>query len=309
MTKKRVTDYAALKARTSIRDVLLRYCDDLPAEGSAQLRIPCPLCEYGKNCLSVSLERNIFKCFHCQAQGNILDFVAAAEDVATPQAALLLGQWFPETKKPKKKKKTRKKKKQQAKEQVKTNVPEAVRENPVLGFALKNIDVDHEHLATLGLPDHVLKNYEIGFYGGRGMLRDSIVMPIRRVGGDLIGYLGFDAERQVVYPPEDKFDPRSDLFGADQLDHYIEDVDLLYVVKSPVDVLVCAAFGVPAVATMSATPSKSDLDAIRGMDCELMYLTRDDQDDREVGRICRAFIDLHPDPVRFQSLEQLFLTS
>lgn len=325
MNKKEVISFAALKSWISIQDVLARYVDDLPPveEGRMQLRLPCPLCEYTTNCLSVSTEKNIFKCFHCGVQGNILDFVTAAEGVDLKKAGQLLSQWFPEADQPKsagKGKQTKKRKKSSKKVKpqkdlepltVKKEAKSAVRENPVLGFELKNIDHLHPSLDTLGLPDHVLLDYEIGYYSGRGSLKGSIVMPVRRGNGDLIAYLGFDSNRQVTYPPEDKFNPQCDLFGLDAISKKVSG-ECLYLVSNPVDVLVCAAFECTALATMCAVPSDTDcavLQEIAERYDSKVYLVRDNQDDTEIGKICCKLLEKTSFSWEYRSLEQQFLAS
>jgi len=49
--------FTALKSRISIQEVLSRYVEFLPepVQGNSQLRIPCPMCEYATNCLSISM--------------------------------------------------------------------------------------------------------------------------------------------------------------------------------------------------------------------------------------------------------------
>lgn len=72
-------DYAAIRARISIADVLALVNHQPLRIQAAQHRGRCPLHEReppfasGSTCFSVNLQRNLFKCFACGAQGNQLD--------------------------------------------------------------------------------------------------------------------------------------------------------------------------------------------------------------------------------------------
>ena len=70
-------DYAAIRARLSIREVL-ELIDYAPTLRRAnQWRGPCPFCcepsQASSRCFSVNLGRNLFQCFRCQRRGNPLD--------------------------------------------------------------------------------------------------------------------------------------------------------------------------------------------------------------------------------------------
>ena len=184
-------------------------------------------------------------------------------------------------------------------------------ENSVLSFELKNIDYEHPSLDRLGLPEHVLRAYEVGFYSGKGLLKDSIVMPVRRAGGDLIAYLAIGSEREAIYPPADKFDPQGDLFGTNfPIDLHAS--NQIYLVSSPVDVLVCAAFGVAAIATMCAFPSERHCEQLRelsGQFATFRYLFRHDQNCAELGTTCRILADKSTHFWGYQLLEKQFSSS
>jgi DNA primase len=72
-------DYAAIRARISIADVLALVNHQPLRIQAAQCRGHCPLHERdlpvasGSTCFSVNLQRDLFKCFGCGAQGNQLD--------------------------------------------------------------------------------------------------------------------------------------------------------------------------------------------------------------------------------------------
>lgn len=72
-------DYAAIRARVSIAEVLALLDHQSLRIQAAQCRGRCPLHEReppfasSSTCFSVNLKRNLFKCFRCGAQGNQLD--------------------------------------------------------------------------------------------------------------------------------------------------------------------------------------------------------------------------------------------
>ena len=78
----------------SIEQVLGRYGHPFTRQGD-RLEATCPL-HGGANPrqFKVSGSKGAFKCFGCGAGGNVLDLVAAAEEVSIREAALLLVDWF-----------------------------------------------------------------------------------------------------------------------------------------------------------------------------------------------------------------------
>lgn len=156
--------------------------DWLKRSGSRdQLRGRCPLHgRGGGDAFHVSLSRNAFHCFYCQAQGNVLDFVAAREKCSIREAALWLQERFgngaalvcrthgpPEPK----------------------LVPEK-QENPLLGFRLTGVDGRHPYLAQRGIEATTADYFGVGFYPRRGMLSGRIVIPIHDRAGRLVAYCG-----------------------------------------------------------------------------------------------------------------------
>ncbi|MCP4158024.1 MAG: hypothetical protein GY757_60510, partial [bacterium] len=76
--------------------------------------------------------------------------------------------------------------------------------NPPLTFALRNVDSTHERLAGLKLASKTVAHFEMGYYSGRGMMKDHIVIPIHNVGGDLVAYAGIRPDQEnstYLYPP------------------------------------------------------------------------------------------------------------
>ncbi len=90
-------DYRAVKAAVSLAELLRSYgVDWLGSRRPGQLEGRCPIHRGGrKNAFHVSLRRNAFQCFACQAHGNVLDLVAALEECSVREAALRLMRRFP----------------------------------------------------------------------------------------------------------------------------------------------------------------------------------------------------------------------
>jgi len=95
-------DFAALRQRTAMRDVLhtlgiLQQCRGF----GPQKRGPFPIHQQQDDgrrhrSFSVNLDRGLFRCFHpdCQVQGNVLDLWAACHNLSLPDAARSLAERF-----------------------------------------------------------------------------------------------------------------------------------------------------------------------------------------------------------------------
>ena len=82
-----LVDFKKVKERVSITQILDHYKVELKREGDDSLVGCCPIHD-GTNDRSfrASISKNAWKCFgRCDAGGNILDFVAAMEDVSVPK--------------------------------------------------------------------------------------------------------------------------------------------------------------------------------------------------------------------------------
>ena len=86
-------NFAELRRRVPIRHVL-ELAGFRPVRSSgAELRGPCPI-HGSHSCQSRSfaanIEKNVFRCFHCGAQGNVLDLWAAMHKTDVYRAAISL---------------------------------------------------------------------------------------------------------------------------------------------------------------------------------------------------------------------------
>ena len=91
--------FAELRGRVSMENILGHYglIGNLkPQKGGDELVGLCPFHGETKGSFHTSLSKNAWQCFGCKRHGNILDFVAAKEEVDIRQAAALMIQgWFP----------------------------------------------------------------------------------------------------------------------------------------------------------------------------------------------------------------------
>jgi DNA primase len=178
-------DFRAVKATVSLAEVLRAYgVDWLRARRPGQLEGRCPIHRGRRaDAFHVSLTKNAFHCFACQAGGNVLDLVAAMERCSVCEAARRLAQRF----------------------LYSASTPPAMgsagsdkgdwlgkneRGNPPLSFALRGVDSSHPYLQVRGiLPDTAVR-FGMGFYAGRGLMSGRVVVPIHDPQGRLVAYAG-----------------------------------------------------------------------------------------------------------------------
>ncbi len=84
-------DFAELRAQVTMGQVLELLCYEPRVSGSDQVRGPCPIhgsTSKTSRIFSANLQRNVFQCFKCEAQGNQLDLWAQVHDLSVYDAAL-----------------------------------------------------------------------------------------------------------------------------------------------------------------------------------------------------------------------------
>ena len=83
-------DFAVLRQRVSLADVLGRLGFQPTSVCGPQLRGPCPVHRSqrpGSRSFAVHLERGCYRCFRCGSQGNALDLWAAVHGLSLHAAA------------------------------------------------------------------------------------------------------------------------------------------------------------------------------------------------------------------------------
>ena len=78
------------------------------------------------------------------------------------------------------------------------SMPETVKVNPPLKFALKSLDAAHPYLTERGLTTETIAHFGVGFCTGKGIMAGRIAIPIHNEQGELVAYAG----RWPGEPPE-----------------------------------------------------------------------------------------------------------
>jgi DNA primase len=235
MQRTNVLSFKELKQRISLEQVLRHHglFEGLKLKGKSH-RGPCPFCEASDGTpFSVSLEKNCFQCFSCQVSGNILDFVARWEGISIREAGQVLTKNFVDEKEfPPVAQTVEQTTEREAPSVKKADPPAPARpsgggeagersskaldiqtpaaalpqnetssRNEPLTFALKNIELDHPSVKALGIHEDVIAAFGVGYYRGRGMMENRIVIPIYNPSRQLVAYAGYHSEeRTYTYP-------------------------------------------------------------------------------------------------------------
>ncbi len=200
-------DFKTVKASVSIAQVLDHYQVNWLRGKGDDVRGRCPIHKgEGQGTFHVNLAKNIFQCFSCHAKGNILDLVAAMEQISVRDAALKLQQWFlPElVGKGEGQRDSAEKESAPAKPEEKPKAAVAI--NPPLSFQLR-VDPGHEYGRSRGLIQETLEYFAAGFCLSKGMFAGRFVVPLHDAGGQLVGYAGRsidDKEPKYLFPSSEK---------------------------------------------------------------------------------------------------------
>lgn len=183
-------DFRRIKEVASLAEVIRRYGVELRASGPQCLRGRCPLPSHSSrdsaDSFSINTAKNIWACHSqsCVAKrgavgGNVLDFVAVMEGCTIRDAALLLLRSF-----------------SAPSEIVPSQAMDGSRGarqgpgNRSLGFRLFGIEPSHAYIAKRGITLATARHFGIGYYSGRGMMSNRVVIPIHNRSGDLVAYAG-----------------------------------------------------------------------------------------------------------------------
>ena len=181
-------DFRVVKTSVSLAEVLRRYgVDWLRSRRPGQLQGRCPIHRGRReDAFHVSLGKNAFQCFACQAHGNVLDFVAAMEACSVREAAGLLARRFSVA--------AGRAGNLSAAPAVAAEKPNWLGKNegwnPPLSFTLRGIDGAHGYLRARGIATETAARFGVGFYAGPGLMSGRVVIPIHDGGGRLVAYAG-----------------------------------------------------------------------------------------------------------------------
>jgi DNA primase len=195
-------DFKAIKARASISSILNQYGVKLNQVNQTTLKGNCPLPSHSstsKNTFYVSEPKSAWYCHSdsCKkngrrAGGNVIDFVAAMENLSIYAAAARIYEIFSETNNP-----TIDDPATSA-ECVRQRIDAAAGDslematgigNRPLGFVLQDVNPAHPMIQQRGISVGTARLFGIGFFPGKGSMAGRIVFPLHE-GGSLIGYAG-----------------------------------------------------------------------------------------------------------------------
>lgn len=204
-------DFKKVKTSVTIEAVLQRYglLEKFERKGD-RLSGPCPIHKgSNKKQFSVSISKGAWKCFsgHCSKSGNVIDLVAAVENVPFRTAAIMLQGWFGIE--PTSAKATVGRPDQEGKGKAPVAEASATTEvgtpatptaptaatapagevaNKPLTFELQ-LDPKHPYLEKRGLAPETVAHFGLGF-ASRGSMKDRIAIPLHNEKGELVGYAG-----------------------------------------------------------------------------------------------------------------------
>jgi DNA primase len=242
-----------LKSKITMLDVLNHYhlFDTLELRGKSHRGV-CLWCENTDPYrLSVNLDRNCFQCFSCKASGNIFDFVALMEGIDVSKGIRPAAEFIEKVFLQKKESKTP--------TEPCLSLPNEKTTNTPLSFELKGIDPSHQHVLDLGISENTARKFGAGFFSGKGMFKNHVVIPIFNPDQQLIAYTGIPIKGKPkhLYPPQ--FTKERELFHP-PASYPEEDENGLIIVRDPLHVLVLAEAGYHnTLAFMSNTLAKEQV--------------------------------------------------
>jgi DNA primase len=201
-------NFKELREKLNFREVLEHYGVKINAKNHVQHHSKCPLPTHEavnrSSSFSANLDKGIWRCFGCGAQGNVLDFATRMErfDPGKPddvrRAALLLADRYNiASQKPMTAAKA-----VRPSNAVRVTGPTII--NAPLDFTLKGLDPEHPYLLNRGFTPETIRHFELGFCS-RGLMKDRIAIPLRNAAGQLIGYAGRVVDDSLVTPENPKY--------------------------------------------------------------------------------------------------------
>ena len=192
-------DFRAAKQSVSIQ-MVLEYYNLLNGlrKTTDELRGHCPLHKgKGERSFHVNLKKNLFHCFTCGAEGNVLHLTALLEGCSLNEAILKLKDVFSVV---------------QSEVIMQASSAKAGQKN---GLKLINppltwqLQVDHKHQYGLGrkLTKETLHFFGAGLCLSKGTFSGRFVIPLHNEVGELVGYAGRsldDSEPKYLFPSRDK---------------------------------------------------------------------------------------------------------
>jgi len=201
MPKQLFVDFQAIKAAVRMERVLENYSLlDSFKRGADSLSGPCPI-HKGDNPTQfrVSISKNIWNCFgKCKDGGNVLDFIAAMENVSIHAAALRAIEWFDldpnamssDSSKEKEEQSKNSEPAPESDASKASQTEENVQPNKPLKFRLEKLERQHPYLIERrGLTLETIIDFGIGLCS-KGLMAGRIAIPIHTLDGEVVAYAG-----------------------------------------------------------------------------------------------------------------------
>jgi DNA primase len=211
-------DFAYVKAHADFPAILAHYGVTPPKASQKSFKVPCLFHDDDHPSLSINLAKQVFHCFGCGAEGDVIEFVRLAEHLdgdarrAAARVAELSGSALAARderhknegeRAPRKPREARQGTRMgkppspapKAAPKAAGRPPEAPEApvNPPLRFRL-TLEPDHPYLRARGFPPDLARTYGLGL-ASRGLLAGRIAIPIHSDTGELVAYAGrFPAE-------------------------------------------------------------------------------------------------------------------
>lgn len=218
-------DFAYVKANADFPAILAHYGITLPPRSQKSVKVPCLFHDDDHPSLSINLAKQVFHCFGCGAEGDVIEFVRLAEHLegdprrAAARVAELSGSALASGDRQTRRKEPERapKKPREAREgtdpgKPPSPAPRAAERppqapeapvNPPLRFRL-TLEPDHPYLRARGFPPDLARTYGLGL-ATRGLLAGRIAIPIHSERGELIAYAGRFPAAQGWPEGEDKY--------------------------------------------------------------------------------------------------------
>lgn len=209
-----------------------------------QHRMPCPGCRKGGPralCVTPAHQRKdgslgSFYCHGDKVGGDNIGLVAHVRGVSNSEAAKMVQDYYGKGAPPKR--------------PVPDSTPSPNQKQERTGFDVeayaKRLDPENEALEPLGISPDTLREFKAGF-ATNGLLKQRLALPVADQTGTVQFYVGMalGEEQPAVKVPEGH-DPTRYLFNA----HQVEAGDVLYVCRSPIDLLKAWDHGVRNIVSL-----------------------------------------------------------
>jgi DNA primase len=236
-------DLARVKSEASFEQILRHYGVKVVGRGRQRMAL-CPFHADSKPSCSLQLERKLFHCFGCGAQGSVLDFVARIENVPIRDAAARIEAICGiQTEAPAFRRSS-------AHARQCSNGGDPARPLRPLPFRLK-LDPSHPYLSARSVSPELAATFGLGYCRAGTVLQGWICIPIRDEHGVLVAYAGRQASHDVArgvpkYILPRGFEKRRVLFNL----HRVADAEHLTMVEGYWSVFRLHTLGLPAIALM-----------------------------------------------------------